>query len=313
MHNGKSCLNRDLQHNDEEKLIVNNSTNDNADKTTYQKETVEQLNLNRRKASVTVDHTLMNIVTDLKNLGNLYHKEDDLEPVIKRRMRENLENQTSLMLDKPEFVAGNLMNESDGYLEESDSDLNKNPDNNSDSFFEINEKNILTKKSQINENNIINFDDKIKNLVELKNALHEKKRHLKFRLQLEEKFFLFKNKNESQSIIKSEEFLYILKHLYYELHTRLVEMNDAFDEERRRYFQKDERIYVSIIKYNLQKKEEFFLSVVSNLMGRISITQDVLDKTFHYYFNLCDKNLPIVIQIKECYEEVYNAGFKLYF
>ena len=35
MHNGKSCLNRDLQHNDEEKLIVNNSTNDNADKTTY--------------------------------------------------------------------------------------------------------------------------------------------------------------------------------------------------------------------------------------------------------------------------------------
>ena len=184
---------------------------------------------------------------------------------------------------------------------------------NSDSFFEINEKNILTKKSQINENNIINFDDKIKNLVELKNALHEKKRHLKFRLQLEEKFFLFKNKNESQSIIKSEEFLYILKHLYNELHTKLVEMNDAFDEERRRYFQKDERIYVSIIKYNLQKKEEFFLSVVSNLMGRISITQDVLDKTFHYYFNLCDKNLPIVIQIKECYEEVYNAGLKLYF
>ena len=202
------------------------------------------------------------------------------------------------------------MHESEGYLEEDDVNSNEKPDNLSESFFDIDEKNLIIKNAKNREEVPINYEEKINNINELKNALHEKNKNLKFKLLLEEKFFVFKDKNEAQSIIKAEEFLYILKHLYHELHSKLVEMNDAFDEERRRYFQKDEMIYISIIKYNLQKKEEFFLSVVSNLMGRISITQEVLDKTFHYYFNLCDQNLNIIKQIKENYEEVYSAGLK---
>lgn len=199
------------------------------------------------------------------------------------------------------------MYESEGYLEEDDYNSNEKVDNLSESFFDLEEKKLLAKNR---EEIPINYDEKIKNLSELKNALNEKNKGLKYKLFLEEKFFVFKDKNEAQSIIKAEEFVYILKHLYHELHSKLIEMNDTFDEERRRYFQKDEKIYISIIKYHLQKKEEFFLSVVSNLMGRISISQEVLDKTFYYYFNLCDQNLNIIIQIKESYEEVYNAGLK---
>jgi hypothetical protein len=154
------------------------------------------------------------------------------------------------------------------------------------------------------------YEDKIRNLTELKNALHERNKNNKYFLDYDEKFFNFLDKNEDHQIIRADEFIYIMKHLTNELHPRLVEMNDGFDEERRRYFQKDEKIYVSIINYNLQKKEEFFLSVVSNLMGRLSISQQVFDNTFYYYFNLCDQNDHLIKQIKESYLEVYNAGMK---
>ncbi len=229
---------------------------------------------------------------------------DDLDPEIKRKIQTNIENQMSLILDKPEFIGGDIMHESEGYLEEDDINSKENFENLSESLFDSEERPFRPKVEEINT-----FDENIRNISELRIALLEKHKNRKYKLEFEEKFYVFQEKN-NHLIIKSEEFIYILKHLYNELHSKLVEMNDGFDEERRRYFQKDEKIYISIISYHLQKKEEFFLSVVSNLMGRLSISQEVLDNTFYYYFHLCDQSLPVVKQIKDNYEEVYNAGLK---
>lgn len=210
----------------------------------------------------------------------------------------------SLILDKPEIIAGDIMHESEGYLEEDDVNSKEYFENVSEGFFDSEERPNGLKVEDTNSDDII-----IRNITELRMALQEKNRNRKYKLEFEEKFYVFQEKNSHQ-IIKAEEFIYILKHLYNDLHSKLVEMNDTFDEERRRYFQKDERTYISIISYHLQKKEEFFLIVISSLMGRLSISQEILDGTFYYYFHLCDQSLPYIKQIKENYEEVYQAGLK---
>ena len=103
----------------------------------------------------------------------------------------------------------------------------------------------------------------------------------------------------------------ILRYLYAELHSGLIELSDNFVEERRKYFTVDQETYLSIINYFLRKKEEFFLCVLSEVMSKLDISQKNLDNTFFYYMNIADPTLDdIVRNIRESYDKVYHAGVK---
>jgi len=111
-------------------------------------------------------------------------------------------------------------------------------------------------------------------------------------------------------ILKADIFLELLRYLYNEIDLKFVEFNDNFKDERRKFLQKDEKKYINCIRQNLQRKEEYFQSVLTNVMGKFSINQGILDKTIHYYFNLCDSNNKMVKDLKLTYDNLFNAGTK---
>jgi hypothetical protein len=118
------------------------------------------------------------------------------------------------------------------------------------------------------------------------------------------------NNNEEIEIIKGDLLLIILQYLYNELNVGLIELGDNFVEERRQYFKTDFVTYISIINLFLRKKEEFFLSVLSEVMSKLNISQSLLDKTFVYFMNYSKKNKIEEIKIKEAFDKVYKAGIK---
>ncbi len=149
---------------------------------------------------------------------------------------------------------------------------------------------------------------------QLHDALYQRNKNedVKYCLTYEEKEFnLPGNEKEVSKIIYPRIVLIILKYLYSELNSGLIELSDNFVEERRKYFTVDQETYLSIINYFLRKKEEFFLCVLSDVMSKLDISQINLDKTFFYYMNIADPNeVEIVKDIREAYDKVYHAGVK---
>jgi len=152
--------------------------------------------------------------------------------------------------------------------------------------------------------------EKIRNVEELKSAIKDKNNDKKYEMVLEEKYFNFKQINEVQFILQADQFLELLRHLFDEIDLKFVEFNDNFKDERRKFLQKDEKKYINCIRQNLQRKEEYFQSVLTNVMGKFSINQGILDKTIHYYFNLCESNNKMIKDLKLAYDNLFNAGTK---
>jgi hypothetical protein len=114
---------------------------------------------------------------------------------------------------------------------------------------------------------------------------------------------------DNVEIIDEDIFLVILQFLYAELHNGLIELSDNFIEERRKFFNKNFDTYITIVNFYLKSKEEFFLGVLSQIMSKLSISQNLLDQTFNYYINEAEET-PKVKEIISAYDKVYKAGEK---
>ena len=205
-----------------------------------------------------------------------------------------------------------------GYMEEDDEDLKSSEI--SGGFFGLNdeENKMFNKRGKINSD-----DDDLIN--KLNKSINEEQKIVIFTKDALESILFPKgnytvNPNQTYSIqviksfkdneiINPEMFIVILKFLYIELHNGLIELGDNFTEERRKYFNSNFDVYLSIINYFLKSKEEFFLGVLSQVISKLSINQLLLDNTFNYYLNeaIEDDNVK---EIKSCYERVYKAGEK---
>lgn len=110
-------------------------------------------------------------------------------------------------------------------------------------------------------------------------------------------------------IIEENLLVVMLNYIYSELHNGLIELGDAFLEERRKYFQKNMDTYISIIEFFLKSKEQFFLGVLSQVMSKLLITQTLLDCSLEYYMNQAQET-PKVVEVKLAYEKIYRSGEK---
>jgi hypothetical protein len=114
-------------------------------------------------------------------------------------------------------------------------------------------------------------------------------------------------KNNTIEVIQDELLLVVLEYLYLELNEGLIELSDNFIEQRRKYFLNDQETYVKIIKLFLKKKEDFFLGILSEIMSKLNISQQLLDDSFVYYMN-SNENSEKINLIKDAYNKVYKAG-----
>lgn len=201
-------------------------------------------------------------------------------------------------------------------------------------FGEKERKSMVNMDTKLTRTNSMNFTpakhDSINNFIINKNIIEGDKLHIntadelyeilygkykyndnRYTLTYEEKEFVnSQNEKEIFAILKPEQLLLVLRYLYSELHSGLIELSDNIVEERRKYFiKKDHQTYMEIINYFLRKKEEFFLCVLSDIMSKLSISQKSLDNTFYYYMNIAQDD-PTVLNIKEAYDKVYHAGIK---
>jgi hypothetical protein len=274
-----------------------------------------------RKMSLNQNNTILNIVNDLKVVETMNSK-------IKQFARESTsnfaDNQVSLYLP---ILTNDIDDELDvsndaGYLEEDDEDLKdlEGPFVHA-SIDEFNLQGDLSdfmegrnegtpKLEQIEKTE---KTEKIETAAELDLFLSTKPErrnsNINYNIQTEVRTI---NDAEKVEIIKEELLLIILKYLYNELHSGLIELSDKFVEQRRYYFETDEATYVSIINLFLRKKEEYFLGVLSEIMSRLTISQTLLDNSFVFYMNFADQEYLPVQQIKEAYDKVYKAGIKTY-
>ena len=207
--------------------------------------------------------------------------------------------------------------EEGGYLVDDDLDYRKR-----DNHLNIEENLNISKSFEQTESDEASKEDNdmlklqnniqvISNTEELKTVLKYKfKEEIKYSLVLIDKMITMDDNKENIQIIQIEDFIVILKYLNSEMQSDLVEMNDNFIEERRRYFHKDETLYLNIIQYFLKKKEEYFLCILSNIMSNLTLSQNTFDHSFYFYFNLCNQESYDIIRLKESYELVYNTGVK---
>lgn len=114
---------------------------------------------------------------------------------------------------------------------------------------------------------------------------------------------------DNKIVIESSMFIIILKSLHSELNNGLIELGDAFSEERRKYFISNFDTYLSIVDYYLKSKDEFFLAVLTQIMSKLSIEQQLLDDTFDYYLNSNEETKEI-IEIKQAYSKAAKSGLK---
>ncbi len=163
--------------------------------------------------------------------------------------------------------------------------------------------------NNFNNKKITNYDDLHNILFNAKTGLPKKQSNLCINVETE--FQKFED-DEQIEVIKAELLLVILKYLHSELHSGLIELSDTFVEQRRLFFEKDRKSYIAIIIYFLNKKDQFFLGILSVIMSTLNISQKLLDNSFIYYMNFADQNDEKVIQIKINYDKVYSAGIKKY-
>lgn len=268
------------------------------------------------------NNTILNIVNDLKFVdlinNNMKHFSKE------SNNQQNFDNQASLYLP---ILTNDIddeidMNSEAGYIEDDDEDF-KDIDGPLVNIS-INELNIQGDLSDFverrtgknNLNNVQLNQEKIEKIetaedldIVLSARSEAKNININYNILTELRYI---SDSEKVEIIKEELLLTILKYLYNELHSGLIELSDKFVEQRRYYFEADQATYVSIINLFLRKKEEYFLGVLSEIMSRLTISQTLLDNTFVFYMNYANQEDTLVQQIKEAYDKVYKAGIKTY-
>lgn len=265
------------------------------------------------------NNTILNIVNDLKFVDLINNKMKQFSK--ESNNQENFDNQASLYLP---LLTNDIddeidMNSEAGYIEDDDEDF-KDIDGPLVNIS-INELNIQGDLSDFVErrtgkNNVQLNQEKIEKIetaedldIVLSARSEAKNININYNILTELRSI---SDSEKVEIIKEELLLIILKYLYSELHSGLIELSDKFVEQRRYYFEADQATYVSIINLFLRKKEEYFLGVLSEIMSRLTISQTLLDNTFVFYMNYANQEDILVQQIKEAYDKVYKAGIKTY-
>jgi hypothetical protein len=193
-------------------------------------------------------------------------------------------------------IAGDNIFESDGYIEEDDEDTPRHLSSNNLLNEEINDPNMeyyLTTPEEIN------------------NVLYKRmKFERKFMLNLTEHRFILDEEEREFPIIKAEDLITILEYFNESMNNGLIELNDHFSEERRKYFQVDEVTYISIIEHFLAKRDDFFVCILNDIMVKLNISQKVIDVTFHYYLEIADIEDKNVQDIRNSYNKLFVAGVK---
>jgi hypothetical protein len=269
--------------------------------------------------SLNQNNTILNIVNDLKYVDVINSK---IKQFSKENNQQNFDNQASLYLP---ILTNDIddeleLNSEAGYIEDDDEDF-KDLDGPLVNIS-VNELNLqgdlsefVERRTGKNKLSNVKFQqekiEKIETAEDLDMVLFTrsdaKNININYNIQTEVRSI---SESDKVEIIKEELLLIILKYLYSELHSGLIELSDKFVEQRRYYFEADQATYVSIINLFLRKKEEYFLGVLSEIMSRLTISQTLLDNTFVFYMNYADQEDPLVQQIKEAYDRVYKAGIK---
>jgi hypothetical protein len=138
---------------------------------------------------------------------------------------------------------------------------------------------------------------------------HKYNSNLKLFLNIEEKNIYF-NKDEKIKIVTPNNFIVILNYLHDQLHPILLSLAEKFSKERRLFFNKDNETYGSVINYFLSKKEECYISVLSEILNRLNLPQSVLNDSFNYYLNFADNHDERVSIIKNSHYKLSRAGIK---
>lgn len=235
-----------------------------------------------------------------------------------------------------------------GYIEEDSDDNKENIDETFFNFESNNKDKILLdeiKDEEINQNNIFINQN---NLFNNKNPLNANKLSInsnrnriteqidvlerstiKSRKELDDIFkgvnnynvkysnlfqeIIIKNdQNQDQIIVllKPEQILIILRYIYEILNPFLIELSDRFHSEKIKYFEKDQETYMSIIKQYLSIKDQTFNFILGKLMKKLNISEEIIDASFSYYINLADKNIKIIKEINDAYDDMIHADYK---
>lgn len=273
-----------------------------------------------------------------ENIRNTIKKEIDNNSYVNHDFSLSLER--AYLPLEIENIHGNYDEKFDslGYIEE-DSDDNKenidetffNSDNNEkiltdNNNNESNVNNILITKQSININKVsinsnrIRKSDQIEILerssVKNREELDQIFRGLKNCTVKYSKLFeevLIKNQNNencSITVLKSEQFLIILKYVYEILHPFLIDLSDQLLIERIKYFEKDKEIYISIIKQYLSIKDKTFNFIMEDLMKKLNISEEAMDASFSFYIGIADKYIKINKDINDAYDDIIHADYK---
>jgi len=119
--------------------------------------------------------------------------------------------------------------------------------------------------------------------------------------------------NEGKSkiiVIKSGQFLIILRYIYDAFHPFLIDLSDQLLIERLKYFEKDNEIYISIIKQYLGIKDRTFNFILEDLISKLNLTEDLIDASFSFYISSTDKTNKEIIEINEAYDDLIHADYK---
>jgi hypothetical protein len=261
-------------------------------------ESSNNANINLNKET----HRFLNKGSINKFANEKYTERDsffDFKEQVFNNLKDMNINNLSMSIDKPflpAFIeAGNgELFDSDGYMEEEDDEDTYEKNTSTDLILftkeedrkPLAENNKVDRLIQVLYGNTTNMQDRYSLLVDRQKGV---------------------NKSE---IIKAEQFLNILKCFYEELNPTLIELSDNFTEERRKYFEYDTEKYIEIIENYLEEKDEFFVCVMSNIMSKLNISQELLDNSFHYYLYQAEPKERFIGLIRESYRKIYNAGVK---
>ena len=249
----------------------------------------------------TINTTLINIVAEMKES--------------KMNHFDHIQQQTSMYLPmNTDDLDEELKLAEEGYMEEDDEDLKSS--NMSGGFFGLDDDDKYTFKFNQDEM------DKSHEVIVDKSVEAEKKTiavkedleqilfpKSSFDINKDQTFFVKTNFVKDVEVIEENLMVVILTFLYQELHNGVIELSDNLLEERRKYFKSNFDTYLEIVKFYLKSKEDFFMGVLSQIMSKLSISQQLLDHTLNYYMNEAE-DTPKVIEIKQTYEKVYKAGEK---
>jgi hypothetical protein len=224
--------------------------------------------------------------------------------ILKEDFRDQLLNlksmycDLSVSLDRPYIATyvetGNgEVFDSDGYIEEEDAEEFKNTSFDVVLINQPDDLPVIKSIEELNEvlyGNGINRDDRYPSLI------------------VDSQEVILDTNNHDIEVIKPEQFYLILRFVYDELNPILIELSDNFVDERRKYFLTDTETYINIISSYIEKRDEIFVSIISGIMQKLKISQEILDNSFFYYLYHADATTKFVNLIREAYKNIYHAG-----